>query len=179
MTRLTRLFCAVTILSCVSPVFAQTSTPEQFAELGERLVGRWASRIDLIADWPEFTKKQGDVVDGYTTIKWTADKHALIESELIAEGLTTSFYFWDAGPKTIKAIRVSSAGSVGTTTYWKKDNAWHWKHVAAQTDGKKLTGTGTLIFKDADKTMIGDGTLYLDGEKLPHYHDVYKRVDKN
>ncbi len=164
------LFCA--------PALAQTTTQEQFAELGELLVGRWASQITLIADWPEFSKKQGEKVNGYSIMRWAAGKHAVIEDELIAEGLTTSMYFWDADSKTIKAIRITSKGSTATTTYWQKDDKWHWKHVAAQADGKKLQGTGTLLFENGGKTMVGDGTLYLDDEELPHYHDVYKRVGK-
>ncbi len=178
MTHLIRPFCAVAVILCASSTLAQTSTPKQFSELGDLLAGRWASQITLIADWPEFSKKQGEKVNGYTIIKWAVDMHALTEDELIAEGLTKSVYFWDAGLKTIKAVRISSAGSTSTTTYWKKNKDWHWKHAGAQTDGKKLQGTGTLVFEDGGNVMIGDGTLYLDGKELLHYHDVYKRVDK-
>ncbi|TWU39306.1 hypothetical protein [Novipirellula artificiosorum] len=170
--------CVVAFSLTALPAHAQTSTPEQFSELGNQLVGRWASQITLIADWPEFSKKQGEKVNGYTTIKWTANKHALIEDELIAEGLTKSIYFWDVDTKTIKAVRISSAGTTSTTTYWKANETWHWKHVSAQTDGKKLKGSGTLVFEEGGNVWIGDGTAHLDGEELPHYHDVYKRVDK-
>jgi hypothetical protein len=176
MNRLLKLLNLLLILSCGSACFGQTSTPAEYKELGELMVGRWASQITLIADWPEFSLKQGDEVNGYSTISWVSDKHGFQQEELIAEGVETSLYYWDVASKSIKAQRVSSAGSIGATTYWSKDGGWHWRHVCTQRDGKVVKGSGRLLFEDGGKTMIAEGTVYLDDEELPPYRDVYKRV---
>ena len=178
MNRQTQSLCVLAILLFASTATAQTSTPAEFTELGELLVGRWVSDITLIADWPEFSKKQGEKVNGYLTVKWVADRNGVEEEELIAEGGGTGLYFWEAASKSIKCVRVTTAGTTSTTTYWKKDGVWQWCHAAAQRDGKKVEGAGQLLFEDNGKTMIGDGDLTLDGKPLLHYRDVYRRVGK-
>ena len=46
-----------------------TSTPKEFQEFGELMVGRWSADITLIADWPGMKKEAGEKLIGYCTAR--------------------------------------------------------------------------------------------------------------
>jgi hypothetical protein len=58
-----------------------TASYEDFLEWGNRLEGRWVGKVTLIADWPGFNKKAGDVVESHVTYRWVADKRGLEQVE--------------------------------------------------------------------------------------------------
>jgi hypothetical protein len=154
------------------------ATREEFVEFGKMNAGRWVGDITLIADWPGISKKQGEKVNSYVTIGWIADGNALAEKESVAESEMNGIVMWHSGTRQIKAHRVTTAGDTSETVFWKQDGQWRWDHSAAALDGKLLVGTGTVTSQDDGNTLVFDGTLFLDGEELPHYHDVYTRVNK-
>ena len=89
----------------------QTSTREQFKELGMLKVGRWASRIKVVGDVESLELKAGDIMNGYTTFKWKADRQAFIEEEIVGKLVETTFYFYDQTEKRIRSVRIGSEGT--------------------------------------------------------------------
>ncbi len=154
------------------------TTREEFVEFGNLNAGRWVGDITLIADWPGISKKQGEKVNSHLTVNWIADGSALAEKESVAESEMTGIVMWHSDTKQIKAHRVTTAGDTSETVFWKQEGQWRWNHSGAVLGGKLLVGSGTVVSQDNGNTLIFDGTLFLDGEKLPQYHDVYTRVNK-
>ena len=145
------------VLCCLPPLSglaaeaeAQTdmsSTPEDFKELGELMVGRWMMDVTLIADWPGLSKKQGEKVNGYMSANWIVDQKGLEQVEHIGETSTKMLFVWDPGSKRIRRLGVGSAGDVGETVFWKDGSKWAWKHHATLLDLKQAKARwGFLAF---------------------------------
>ena len=158
-------------------VFAQQSSIDELKELGQLKIGRWSSKITLINDWKDLGFKKGQVVNGYTRFEWKSDGRAFIEQEVLGNSIETTFYFFDATEKRIRSVRIGSNGTSSIAVWWKKNGKWHWKIESATTGtGGNLTGEGVSLFENGGKKMIRDGTVFVDGKKLPHYHDEYTKV---
>ena len=155
----------------------QTSTREQFKELGMLKVGRWASRIKVVGDVESLELKAGEIMNGYTTFKWKADRQAFIEEEIVGKLVETTFYFYDQTEKRIRSVRIGSEGTSGLAVWWKKDDIWHWK-IESATDGlgNKVLAEGVSLFKENGRVMIRKGTVYSNGKELEPYHDTYRKV---
>ena len=110
-TSLTTFF----VLSLAAVAFAQeakpTATFDDFLEWGKRLEGRWVGEIKLVADWPGYDKKKGEVVQGNVTYRWRADKKAIEEIAFEAQAECRRLHFWDAGTKQIKILNIDSGGT--------------------------------------------------------------------
>lgn len=168
-------------LAAATTVGQVAGTPTSYAhmrEYGELLAGRWVGDITLIADWPGLSKKKGEKIVSYKTVKWILDNNALQQEECVGETMGRSLHYWDPGSKKIKVFGVNSVGGTGLTTVWLQDGKWVWEHEGLLPDGQKLVGTGTIEVKDGEKTVIYQGKARLDGKDLLPYRDVYTRVSK-
>ena len=180
MSRFSGILLTLCILTGVPTLTAQeqTSSFEEFQELGERLVGRWAVDVTLIADWPGETKKQGDKLTGYAIYRWIADEKGLEWVQIGGNSIGKTLITFDASTKTIKGFHVGSDGGNWQSVIWKKnDNEWGWKLTGGGVvDGRKLGGTGSWMFKN-DKSHVIQGSVILGDEKLPQLNDVYSRIN--
>ena len=157
-----------------------TSTPEEFQEFGNLMVGRWSGDVTLIADWPGMKKKAGEKLIIYRTSRWVADGKGFIDTSVGGE--TTDFALWLYEPisRRILLRTVSSEGGGLQAVLWKESaTKWPFKITGGGlADGRKQGGEGHFRFEDAGHTLVGEGNLTLGGKALPKLHDVYTRLDK-
>jgi hypothetical protein len=152
-----------------------TATTEDFLEWGNRLQGRWVGKITLIADWPGYDKKKGEVVQGLVTYRWCVGKKAIEESALEGQAECRRLHFWDAGTKQIKIVNIDSGGTSWTACIGRDGDKWPWTVEGHLPDGSKMEGTGVDTLK-ADGEFIVDGTVLVGGVKQPPLHDVYQKA---
>lgn len=182
MNRTAWLIAALLGISATGSALAQekapTATYEDFLEWGKRLEGRWVGKVTLIADWPGFDKKRGDVVESHWTIRWIADKRGLEQIETLAGNEARRLHYYDVSSKQIKVVYVDSGGTTWVGSAGRSgDNDWPWTLVGHLHDGTKNEAKGVVILK-GDGKMVIEGTGTLGGKELPKLHDVYKKVSK-
>ncbi len=158
----------------------QETTFAEFKEFGNLMVGRWVGDITFIADWPGQTKRQGDKVTGYTTYSWIVDGKAIESVEHAGNTVGKTLISWDGTTNQIRLSHVGSAGGTYQAVAWKsKPNKWNWRVTGGgQADGKRMGGQGSWTFKDDGNTLVLNGSVLLDGKKLPKLHDVYTRLSE-
>ena len=152
-----------------------TATSEDFLEWGKRLEGRWVGEIKLVADWPGYDKKKGEVVQGNVTYRWRADKKAIEEIAFEGQAECRRLHFWDAGTKQIKILNIDSGGTSWTACIGRDGDKWPWTVDGSLADGTKMGGSGVDTFTPDGKFIV-DGTILLGGEKQPPLHDVYQKA---
>jgi hypothetical protein len=169
------------LLLASTPLIApanETSTAEDFQELGELLVGRWKSDIKFISDWPKEEKGRGERVVGYANFSYAADRHVVLGTETGGNNIGQWMLAFNGVTKQIRLIIAGSAGSVIEATVWKKSEGRYGVRVTAggQADGKALGGVAEWVFTDGNKTLTMQGKITLEGKDLDPYKDVYTRL---
>lgn len=177
------ILCLPLVLICLalSPTLTvadETSTPEEFRELAQLCVGRWAGEIKLIADWSGQKLGRGAEVLAYRDYQWAVDQKAI--SIRTTAGTTTSTEIMALDPisKKIRLIGVETNGNFFDLELWKKsENVYGWRIAGGGTeDGRALGGTGEWLFSGQTKTIKGKVTL--GGKEIDPLNDVYSRLSR-
>jgi hypothetical protein len=181
MFRSTAISVAVALLACTSNALAdhhETSTFEEFQDLGKLVVGRWVGDIKFIADWPGQDLGKGDRVVGYTQYDWVADKRALRNTGTAGNVSHTALFAWDPVAKQIKLFSVDTSGNFARLIIWKKSGrVFGWRFAGGGTvDGLAHGGTGELVFSEDGRTMTLQGQTTLGDAKNDPLKDVYKKL---
>jgi hypothetical protein len=181
MSRCITLSVALSLLVCASNALAdhhETSTFEEFQEMGELAVGRWVGDIKFIADWPGEDLGKGDRVVGYVRYEWLVDKKAFRSIGSVGNNSNTGLFVWDPVAKQIKLLNVSTRGGMLEAVLWKKaENVYGWRMTGGGlADGRAHSGTGEWVFSEDGRTMTLQGQTMLAGEKNDPLKDVYKKL---
>jgi hypothetical protein len=116
---------------------------------------------------------------GYWEGKIVADGNALSGVFYGGSGMETSIHYFDPGTKQIKAVAVSSGGTIFNWVVFKKDGKWQsFDTESSLPDGRKIEGKGTLIISNGGNTLAWSGTGTIAGEKTEPWQDVWRRVSK-
>ncbi len=156
----------------------QTSTAAEFAELGNRLAGRWTADVTLIADWPGLDQKKGDKLVGYTDFHWAADKKAIVQTGKVGKAANLAMWTRDPVSEQITGRLVNTAGTVLNAVFWKEtSDIWGFSMTGSISNGKKQEGSGQIVFADGGKTFawISDN-MTLDGKPIDKLRDVNHRL---
>lgn len=169
------------IALAASMVVGQTeggsATPEDFAEYGDLMVGRWIGEVTLIADYPGIGKK-GEKVIGHAVTRWISDRRGLEGEWFGGQGVGKSIAFWDPASKRIVQYAVDSGGTIARWQIWKEGDKWVFEGGETLPDGSKTEGKGATIVKDGGSTLVFEGTFTMNGKKTMDMHDVYRRASK-
>jgi hypothetical protein len=181
MLRCTTVVIALGLLACASSALAadrETSTPQEFQEWGDLVVGRWVGDIKYVADWPGQEQGRGKTVVGYCDYHWTLDKKAIEATTIDGTASSRELHYWDAPTKNIKLFIVSSNGYTLEGVVWKKSkNVFAWRITGGGVvDGRAHGGTGETSFTDNGRTMTITGETTLGGKKNDPLKDVYKKL---
>jgi hypothetical protein len=154
----------------------QKSTPEEFRQLAELCVGRWAGKIKFIADWPGEKLGRGAEVLAYRNYEWAVDKRAIRISHTAGANTSTEIMAFDPVSKKIRLISVDTSGGFIELELWKKsDKVYGWRIAGGGTvDGRAFGGTGEWVFSGQEKTIRG--TVTLGGKNIAPLNDVYSRL---
>jgi hypothetical protein len=154
----------------------ETSTPEDFRQLAELCVGRWAGKIKFIADWPGQKLGRGAEVLAYRDCEWTVDKKAIRISSTAGTSTSHEIMALDPVSKKIRLISVDTSGSFLELELWKKsDHVYGWRVAGGGTvDGRAFGGVGEWVFTGQEKTIKGKVTL--GGKDIDPLNDVYSRL---
>ena len=106
----TALAIALLMAISVSPAFSQTSTPADFEDFCQVVVGRWIGDQTWIADLPGFGNR-GDKVTAYWDGQLAADGKAIVFEFYGGQGIKIGTRFYDPGTKQIRQVGVTSSGS--------------------------------------------------------------------
>lgn len=183
-TRVSSLSIVTAFVLVIAPSFAQAqslptpkpSTLAEFHEFGAKLIGNWKSEGVMIDDWPGQTKKAGDAFTGHTSFRWTEGRRGFTEKEKIGQMGVARLYLWNPETRLIESRGVTSQGTIWTTTFWKEGDQWKWVHEETSEDpSQQLVGHGDVDFEN-DHKHVRKGTLWIDGQKLLPYNDVYRRT---
>ena len=126
----------------------ETSTPEEFRQLGDLTVGRWVGDIKFIADWPGQDLGKGKRVVGYIDYQWVVDKKGISSTGVAGNASNTGCSLWDAVSKQIKFARRQHQRCVREGVIWKKsDRVFGWRITGGGVaDGRAHAGTGEMGF---------------------------------
>ena len=171
----------VALLVLTSNAWAQpkeTSTPEEFRELGELMVGRWVGDVKYVADWPGQEQGRGKSVVAYIDYQWVLDKKAIEATSIDGNASSREFDYWDAPTKQIKFVIVSTNGYTLEGVTWKKSaKVFGWRITGGGVvDGRAHGGTGETRFSEDGRTMTITGDTTLGGVKNDPLKDVYKKL---
>ena len=110
----------VLVLTVVLGQGDMTSTPEEFQEFGNLLVGRWSGDITLIADWPGMKKKAGEKFIGYDTVRSVADGKGFVSTSVGGETAGFALWLYEPTSKRILLRTVDSEGGSFQAVVWKR-----------------------------------------------------------
>jgi hypothetical protein len=169
-------------ISCLALLAAvvraeETATPEEFRQLAELCVGRWAGKIRFIADWPGQELGRGAEVLAYRNYEWAVDKRAIRITHTAGTNTSTEIMAFDPVSKKIRLISVDTSGGFLDLELWKKSNkVYGWRIAGGGTvDGRNFGGAGEWVFSGQKKTI--QGTVTLGGQNIDPLKDVYSRLD--
>lgn len=156
----------------------QAPTPETLKEYGETMVGDWKGKVELIHDMPG-VGKAGQAIDASSNVRWILRKSAL-EGKWKAGTTSGKWLFvWDPAEKAIRTLGSSTNGESTQSVIRKREGKWVAEQCTMTVDGKRLTFTSILTVSGDGKTHTYEGVNnMLDGNKLPDWTDVWKRVEK-
>ena len=172
----TALAIALLIAISVSPAFAQTSTPADFEDFCQLIVGRWVGDVTWIADWPGFGKR-GDKVTAYWEAQLAADGKTIVFRYFGGNGTAVGMRFFDPGTRQIRQVGVNSSGRAFQGVF-HRDGVWKYSGTATEADGKRIESSVRLLTSDDGETHRWRGTVLVDGKETDKLKDVWRRVSK-
>jgi hypothetical protein len=180
MKEIVMTYATVMVVAMICGQSDMSSTPQDFQEFGNLMVGRWSGNITLIADWPGMKKKAGEKLINYHTSQWAADGKAVTATAVGGE--TTAIWLWTFDPiaKQIRLRAVDSAGGSFDEVCWKESSTkWNIRITGGGlADGTKLEGAGHILFKDGGKSYVVEADVTLGGKPLPKLHDTYVKLNQ-
>lgn len=166
------------LVICLSvPVFAQTSTRQDFDDFCQTWEGRWMCDRTLVVDEPGSGKK-GDKFTEYADCKIEHDGNAMICKSYGGKGNATWIVVYEAGDKKIKGFWVTSGGVVSHSVIYKRGDKWVEVASGSQPDGTKVEISFTVTITDEGKTHTWKGTSTVGEEKTAEDVTVWHRVNK-
>jgi hypothetical protein len=174
-----RIACVLLVALLATSARAQESTRKEFEEYRDTMEGRWVGEITLALDWPSIGKK-GDTITGYSDIRISADGNALSRKFYAGGGTGEGVTFFDAGAKQIKAVTVTSGGTVLRAIIHKCKECDKWMTVptGSNPNGDKVTGKGTLTVSDGGNVHTWRQEWTVAGKKISTQERVWRRVNK-
>ena len=173
----TALAIALLMAISVSPAFSQTSTPADFEDFCQVVVGRWIGDQTWIADLPGFGNR-GDKVTAYWDGQLAADGKAIVFEFCGGQGIKIGTRFYDPGTKQIRQVGVTSSGSAFQGVFYREDGVWKYNGTATEADGKKVESNMRLMVSDGGETHRWRGTVKIDGKETDQPKSVWRRVSK-
>jgi hypothetical protein len=160
----------------IRDVYHKVGDAHPLQALGGKLVGRWIGDVTLIRDWPGIGKR-GEKIVAYWTVRWTADRKALLCEWQGGQGVYTSLWAWDPVARRILDLTARSDGITGLATITQAGDKWISKAEGGLADGTKASHDIAIEFHEDGRVLRMRGEVIIGGEKTDPLDDVYRRLD--